>query len=92
MRNFNNLFKLNKIEPIIEEYNIGYTKVFIYQSIDVDDEIFFSKRIALLFKLMMYGDYILLWFDNIQQMYTDLGEYLEYEENNFIKIIVILMQ
>jgi hypothetical protein len=92
MRNFNNLFKLNKIEPIIEEYNIGYTKVFIYQSIDVDDEIFFSKRIALLFKLMMYGDYILLWFDNIQQMYTELGEYLELEENNFIKIIVILMQ
>ena len=92
MRNFNNLFKLNKIEPIIEEYNIGYTKVFIYQSIDVDEEIFFSKRIALLFKLMMYGDYILLWFDNIEQMYTELEEYLELEENNFIKIIVILMQ
>ena len=51
MRNFNNLFKLNKIEPIIEEYYIGYTKVFIYQSIDFDDEIFYSKRISCLFKL-----------------------------------------
>jgi hypothetical protein len=92
MRNFNNLFKLNKIEPMLEVYEIGYTKVFIYQSIDVDDEIFYSKRINLLFKLIMYGDYILLWFDNIEQMYTELEEYLELEENNFIKIIVILMQ
>ena len=92
MRNFNNLFKLNKIEPILEVYEIGYTQVFIYQSIDVDDEIFYSKRINLLFKLIMYGDYILLWFDNIEQMYTELAEYLELEENNFIKIIVILMQ
>ena len=92
MRNFNNLFKLNKIEPIIEEYYIGYTQVFIYQSIDFDDEIFYSKRISCLFKLAMYGDYILLWFDNIEQMYTELEEYLELEENNFIKIIVILMK
>lgn len=92
MRNFNNLFKLTGIKPIVEEYHIGYTKVFIYKSIDSGEEIFFSKRIESLFKLAMYGEYILLWFDNIQQMYTDLDEYLELEENNFIKIIVILMQ
>ena len=92
MRNFNNLFKLNKIEPILEVYEIGYTKVFIYQSIDLDDEIFYSKRIELLFKLTMYSNYILMFFDNIEQMYTDLADYLEIEENNFIKIIVILMQ
>ena len=92
MRNFNNLFKLNKIEPNLEVYEIGYTQVFIYQSIDVDDEIFYSKRINLLFKLIMYGDYILLWFDNIEQMYTELAEYLELEENNYEKIIVILMK
>ncbi len=92
MRNFNNLFKLEKIEPIIEVYEIGYTKIFIYESIDFEDEIFFSKRISCLFKLAIYGDYILLWFDNIEQMYTDLEEYLELEENNYIKIIVILMQ
>ena len=92
MRNFNNLFKLTYIKPTIEEYNIGYTKIFIYENIDKDEEIFFSKRIEVLFKLATYGEYILLWFDNIRQMYTDLGEYLELEENNFIKIIVILMQ
>lgn len=92
MRNFNNLLKLNKIEPILEVYEIGYTKVFIYQSIDLDDEIFYSKRIELLFKLTMYSNYILMFFDNIEQMYTDLADYLEIEENNFIKIIVILMQ
>lgn len=92
MRNFNNLFKLNKIEPNLEVYEIGYAKVFIYQSIDYNEEIFFSKRIECLYKLTMYGDYILLWFDNIEQMYTELAEYLELEENNFIKIIVILMQ
>ena len=92
MRNFDNLLKLNKIEPILEVYEIGYTKVFIYQSIDLDDEIFYSKRIELLFKLTMYSNYILMFFDNIEQMYTDLADYLEIEENNFIKIIVILMQ
>lgn len=92
MRNFNNLFKLKQIEPVFEVYEIGYTKVFIYPSIDYDEEVFFSKRIKLLFKLAIYGDYILLWFDNIEQMYTELDEYLELEENNLIKIIVILMQ
>ena len=92
MRNFNNLFKLRKIEPKLEEYQIGYTKVFIYQCIEYEDEIFFSKRIEALYKLAIYNDYILLWFDSFEQMYTDLGEYLEYEENNYIKIIVILMQ
>ena len=92
MRNFNNLFKLNKIEANLEVYEIGYTQVFIYQSIDYNEEIFFSKRIECLYKLTMYKDYILLWFDNIEQMYTELEEYLELEENNYEKIIVILMQ
>ena len=38
---------------------------------------FYSKRIELLFKLTMYSNYILMFFDNIEQMYTDLADYLE---------------
>ena len=92
MRNFNNLFELRKIEPILEEYQIGYTKVFIYQCIEYEDEIFFGKRIEVLYKLAIYNDYILLWFDSFEQMYTDLGEYLEYEENNYDNCAEICQQ
>lgn len=90
MRTFNNLFQINKYKPIIDELFIGYTKILIYQNLDQEDEMLFSARISLLFKLAMYDEHILLWFDNIGQMYQELNEYLELEKDNFIKIIVII--
>lgn len=90
MRTFNNLFKINQYKPVIDDFFIGYTKVLIYQNLDQETEKLFSPRISLLFKLAMYGEYILLWFDNIGQMYQELNEYLELEKDNFIKIIVII--
>lgn len=90
MRTFNNLFKIDKYKPVIEEFFIGYTKILIYQNLDKEDEIIYSQRISLLFKLAMYDEYILLWYDNIGQMYQELNEYLELETDHFIKIIVII--
>ncbi len=88
MRTYKNLFALEVRKPILEEYIIGYTKVYIYPL--MDDETPFSKCIALLFKLVMYGDYALFWFANFEEMYEKLGIFLELEEDFYQRIIVIV--
>lgn len=90
MRTYKDLLKVRTYEPLLDVILIGYTKIFIYENLDKQEEIFYSTRISLLFKLAMYDDYLLLWFDNFQQMCQELNEYLELEKNNFIKIIVII--
>lgn len=90
MRTYKNLFKITKIKPIIEEYIIGYTKIYIYHNIDNIEDILFSKRISLLFKLTIYDNFLLFWFKNYDELYQELGEYLEIESENFLKIIIII--
>ncbi|MBQ8292195.1 MAG: hypothetical protein IJX78_00145 [Bacilli bacterium] len=90
MRTYKNLFDLKETKPVLEEYLIGYTKIYLYQSIDYDEEIFFSKRIASLFKLMIYTDYLLFWFSSFDEMYERLGSFLEIVDDNCLKIIVII--
>lgn len=90
MRTYKNLFKITKIKPIIEEYIIGYTKIYIYHNIDNIEDILFSKRIGLLFKLTIYDNFLLFWFKNYDELYQELGEYLEIESENFLKIIIII--
>ena len=34
MRTYRNLFKVNTIKPILEDYTIGYMKIYIYNNID----------------------------------------------------------
>lgn len=90
MRTYKDLLKVRTYEPLLDVILIGYTKIFIYENLDKQEEVFYSPRISLLFKLMMYDDYLLLWFDSFYQMYQELDEYLELEKDNFIKIIVII--
>lgn len=90
MRTYKNLFTITKIKPIIEEYIIGYTKIYIYHNIDNIEDILFSKRISLLFKLTIYDNFLLFWFKNHDELYQELGEYLEIESENFLKIIIII--
>lgn len=90
MRTYKNLFTITKIKPIIEEYIIGYTKIYIYHNIDNIEDILFSKRISLLFKLTIYDKFLLFWFKNYDELYQELGEYLEIESENFLKIIIII--
>ena len=90
MRTFKNLLKIEKIKPKIEHYEIGYTKVYIYENIDLDEEIFFSKRIKSLFKLCLYSDYLFFWFNSYDAMYEELNEYLELSKDLTLKIIIII--
>ena len=90
MRTYKNLFKLKTIKPIIEDYTIGYTKIYIYNNIDEDEDIYFSQRIRLLFKLCLYDKYILFWFKNYDEFYQDLEEYLELTSELYLKIIIII--
>lgn len=90
MRTFKNLFIIAKYQVEIEEYLIGYTRIYIYQNLDKDEEVFFSKRIKLLFQLAMHTDFILLWFDKEAEMYIDLNEFLEVNAELYLKFIVII--
>ncbi len=90
MRTYKNLFTITQYSPIIEEYLIGYTRIYIYQKLELDDEIFFSRRINVLFKLVIYSNYLLFWFKDIDEMYEELNMYLELNDELSLKIIVII--
>lgn len=90
MRTFKNLFKINTIKPVLEEYIIGYTKIYVYKNIDELEEVYFSKRIKVLFELCIYSDFQLFWFPSYEEMYMDLNEYLELNNDLKIKIILII--
>lgn len=90
MRTYRNLFKVNIIKPILEDYTIGYMKIYIYNNIDNDEDIYFSQRIKLLFKLCFYDNFLLFWFKNYDEFYQDLEEYLELTNELHLKIIIII--
>ena len=90
MRTFKNLFEIETKKPKIEYYEIGYTKLYIYENIDLDEEILFSKRIKSLFKLCLYSEYLFFWFNSYDEMYEELNEYIELSKELTLKIIIII--